>query len=223
MRAKCRGQNDTYTPGSVLPISAAPRGVSGSNSVGLVPEQSPDRATAQRSPWSAPLGLLVDQAVSPVGGVGPTYATMPTTPKLEAPIKSGVAVNVRGAVIAHSPPPRELDPRPTLKGTAGAEPIRTIGFPVPGGLGKTAPGSVAHTAKAPSQGLPPPAAGRSWGRAGETPLPVPMRRHEIATMIAPKASGPLPAWAPGAGRRGEPAGNAEIPTRGMFGRSGGRR
>jgi hypothetical protein len=196
-------RQEGFRAGTFPPIAKRPRVVPGEGSKALVVETAPTRPAIMRPPWSAPItprGGTPNPAVPGIGGRKP-FAASPKPVKSTAPIKSGVAVNVRASVVTGDAPPARVAPRVPLPGTKRPEPIRVVGFPIPGGLGGA--GSAANVAKVRPE-IPKTAADptRKWGRGGNrahvTPLPMPMRTREIASVISPRATGPLPAWAPGA-------------------------
>lgn len=191
-------KSEGFIPGTFAPIAKRPRAVAGGNSIARHPDRNPSRPAAQRAPWAAPISIDTPNPVVPGIGDALPFAASPAAVKKTAPLVSGVATNVRAAVVTGQAPPKSVAPPAQLPGTKKPEPIRIVGFPVPG---RKKGGAAAKTAKTeqPADGrrvAPDPT--REWGKRGRTPIPVPMRRGEIDTMIAPRATGPLPAWAPGA-------------------------
>ncbi len=200
-------RNEPFVVGGVAPIARGPRTIPGQGSSSRAPVVNPTRPAVMRAPWAAPIaprgtppGLCVPESMVP--GQAP-FAASPSAVKATAPLVSGMAVNVRVSLATGSAPPKAPAPTTKLPGTKRPEPIRVIGFPLPG---RKVGGTEAHTAKpkrvADGREMAPDPS-RSWGGGGKrtVPLPVPMRRGEISTMIAPKSTGPLPAWAPGASRQ----------------------
>lgn len=191
-------KSEGFIPGTIAPIAKRPRQIAGGNSIARHPDRNPSRPAAQRAPWAAPITRDTPNPVVPGIGDALPFAASPAAVKKTAPLVSGVATNVRAAVVTGQAPPKSVAPLAQLPGTKKPEPIRIVGFPVPG---RKKGGAKADTAKTdrPADGRRvAPDATREWGKRGRTPIPVPMRRGEIDVMIAPRASGPLPAWAPGA-------------------------
>lgn len=196
-------KDEPFLPGSIPPIARRARSVPGQGSIARHPERNPGRVAAQRAPWAAPItprGEPPNPAVPGIGD-GPTFAASPKPVKRASPLVSGVATNVRAAVVTGQAPPRRVAPRAQLPGTNRPEPIRVIGFPIPGRKkGGSAPDTAKTEGKSDGRRVAPDPS-RHWGARGRTPIPVPMRRGEIDTLIAPRQTGPLPAWAPGAARQ----------------------
>lgn len=193
-------KSEGFIPGTFASIAKRPRAVAGQNSIARHPDRNPSRPAAQRAPWAASITTGSSDPNPVVPGIGDArpFAASPAAVKKTAPLVSGVATNTRAAVVTGQAPPKHVAPPAQLPGTKKPEPIRIVGFPVPG---RKKGGAKADTAKTdrPADGrrvAPDPT--REWGKRGRTPIPVPMRRGEIDTLIAPRATGPLPAWAPGA-------------------------